>query len=66
MLLFGAHSEGTGVVLPTLRVKYLYKLCGILLYGRFDSSPHLFIDSVTYINLDSWVFIFCGGKINLT
>lgn len=47
-----AHGEW-GVRLPSSKAEQPHKLFGILLYGRFVSSPHLFI----YTSMDLCIFI---------
>ena len=44
-----------------LGVENTPKLFGILLHKRFVLSPHLFIYSIIYISMDSWIFILYPG-----
>lgn len=38
---------------PSLRVKYLYTLFEIILYGELSILPHLFMKSFIYISVDT-------------
>ena len=47
------HLRGGDFVLPSLRMEYLHKLLGILLHGRFVSSP-LFIYLFQHLFISVW------------
>lgn len=46
------------VSFTSLRAEYLYKAFEIFLRGRFVSLPHLFIQSLICISMNSWICIF--------
>lgn len=52
------HGRSGELCFTSLRAQYLHTLFGILPHRRFVYSPNLlFICSLIYINMNSWIFI---------
>lgn len=56
VIMYSSHLRSGGLGYPSLRPDSLHKLHGTL-HGRVVSSPPFTYASLTYISVDSWIYL---------